>query len=315
MRIDRLLAIVMILISRERVTAKELAERLEVSVRTIHRDIEAIGLAGIPIVSHPGRNGGFGVVDSFRLDRSIPTANDVLTILTALRGMSTALNDRQTALTLEKFRSLASVPDLPLPNLRSDVQINLFPAGTSRYQVMKLSVIRQALNENRVISFGYTSAHGEFTTRIVEPVTLVLNGQHWYIYGYCRLRGGYRLFRLTRMRDVSVLDEVYERHRLDPGTLDWSRLMEMDDSRVERVHLRFGRQVYSKVCDTFDAETVTDGPDNCLEVTVEWPVDEWLHGRILSFGPSVEVIAPKSLRDTIRHKAEAMVRRYENDAH
>jgi predicted DNA-binding transcriptional regulator YafY len=303
----------MILINRERITARELAERLEVSVRTIHRDMEAIGLAGIPVVSFAGRNGGFGVVDSFRLDRSILTANDVLTILTALRGMSTALNDRQTALTLEKLRSIASVPDSPLPNLRSDVQINLFPAGVSRHQVLKLSAIRRALNESRVISFGYTSARGECTTRIVEPVTLVLNGQHWYMYGYCRLRSDYRLFRLTRMRDVAVLDEVYEKHRLDPGALDWSELKDMD-APVEKVHLRFDRQVYSRVCDAFDAETVADGPDNCVEVTVEWPVNEWLHELILSFGPSAEVIAPQSLRDTIRSKAEAMLRRYEKDA-
>ncbi len=310
MRIDRLLAIVMILINREKITARELAERLEVSTRTILRDMEAIGLAGIPVISYPGRNGGFGLVDGFRLDRSVLSASDVLTILTALKGVSTALDDQQTLLTLEKFKSIAAAAGSPLPDPGgSNVEINVFPWGATRYQSDKLATIRKALNERKVISFEYTSTREESTHRVVEPVTLVLKGQHWYIHAYCRLREDYRVFRLTRMREVQILTETFDKHELSPDALDWADFKDVDGPTA-RIQLRFDPTVHSRVCDVFDAERIARTSDGYLEVSVNWPLDEWLQGLILSFGEAVEVVSPLSLRSSIRKKAHGILSRY-----
>jgi predicted DNA-binding transcriptional regulator YafY len=91
MRIDRMLSITVMLLNRDRVSARELAEKFEISIRTVYRDIEAINLAGIPVISYPGNSGGFGIMENYRLDRQLLTLNDMLGILTALKGVNSAL--------------------------------------------------------------------------------------------------------------------------------------------------------------------------------------------------------------------------------
>jgi predicted DNA-binding transcriptional regulator YafY len=93
MRIDRMLAITVMLLNRDRITARELADKFEVSVRTIYRDMDAINLAGIPIVSFAGNDGGFGIMENYRIDSQALTLNDMFTILSAFKGVTTSLDD------------------------------------------------------------------------------------------------------------------------------------------------------------------------------------------------------------------------------
>ncbi len=103
MRIDRMLAITVMLLNRDRISARELAERFEVSVRTVYRDIDAINMAGIPVISYPGNEGGFGIMENFRLDRQLLTLNDMLTILAALKGIDTGLIHKEVGSAIENL--------------------------------------------------------------------------------------------------------------------------------------------------------------------------------------------------------------------
>lgn len=106
MKIERLLSIILMLINRPQLTARELSEKFEVSIRTIYRDIETIIAAGIPVVSWQGKKGGFCLMENYRVDRQLLTLSDITSILTALKGINTTLEDDNIADTIEKIESL-----------------------------------------------------------------------------------------------------------------------------------------------------------------------------------------------------------------
>ena len=120
MKLDRLVSIIVLLLRKERVQARELAEIFEVSVRTILRDIEAINLAGIPIVTYQGANGGIGIAEGYRLDKSVLTENDMSTIISALRGIDGTIPDSRYGILMEKLRN--ALPSSQLEALDAKVQ-------------------------------------------------------------------------------------------------------------------------------------------------------------------------------------------------
>ncbi len=106
MKIDRMMTIIVMLLNRKRVTAKELADKFEVSVRTIYRDIDAIDMAGVPIISYSGNNGGFGIMENYKLDHQLLTPNNLCSLLTALQGINYTFEDIELESSIEKLRTL-----------------------------------------------------------------------------------------------------------------------------------------------------------------------------------------------------------------
>ena len=117
MRIDRMLAIVVLLLNRKTITAKELADRFEVSLRTIYRDIDAVNEAGIPVLSNQGSGGGFSIMENYRLNHQFLSLENSRAIIAALKGVNTALQDREVEMAMEKIRSL--IPAEKAPELDS----------------------------------------------------------------------------------------------------------------------------------------------------------------------------------------------------
>lgn len=120
MKIDRLVSILVILLRRKRIQAKELAQMFEVSVRTILRDVEALNLAGISIVTYQGANGGIGIAEGYRLDKSILTEDDMADIIATLKGAAKTLPDRRHEILMEKFKSILSSSQLEAVNSKAN---------------------------------------------------------------------------------------------------------------------------------------------------------------------------------------------------
>ncbi|GIP34521.1 hypothetical protein J2TS4_37310 [Paenibacillus sp. J2TS4] len=178
MRLDRLLAITMILINRKKVPAKELAEMFEVSPRTIYRDIEAINQAGIPIVSYPGANGGIGIVESYRLDKNVWTPDELASITVALRSISSSYQDAQSDLALEKIKTLIRDDEMESFESRTaHLFIDYSPWSNDPEHKQMITLLQEAARSSRVITFAYRSAEGTVTERKAEPHTLVFKGQ------------------------------------------------------------------------------------------------------------------------------------------
>ena len=210
MKIDRLVSIIMTLLDRERIGARELADTFEVSPRTIYRDIEAINLAGIPIRSVSGVGGGFEIMPEYKLDNKVFSTADLSAILMGLSSLSNVVRGDELINAFEKVKSFIPVEKARDIEIKAN-QISIDPSpwiGRRNIQPY-LEMIKTALREHKLLCFEYTAHHGNRTLRTIEPYQLVLKGSHWYVQGYCYHRNDYRLFKLSRMSKLEMKRETF----------------------------------------------------------------------------------------------------------
>ena len=297
MKIDRLLSITLILINRPMVTAKELCERFDVSLRTIYRDIESIAAAGIPVSSSQGKGGGYSLIENYRVDRQLLSLNDMISILTALKGINTSLNNSDIFNAIDKIESL--VPDDKLTHVNKhfeNIIIDLSPWYDVENQKIMMEMIHSAIRECQLINFNYRNLKGEQTNRQIEPMSLVLKVWCWYCYGYCTEKKDYRLFRLSRMSGCSVLDTKFIR-RLSKFTE--TNLLKKDPRPVVAMKLRFSPNSQNLIEEFFFSCKKEIDNEGFYLISVEYPQDEWVFSTILGFGDACEVLSPLELRTII----------------
>ncbi|MBO7744323.1 YafY family transcriptional regulator [Paenibacillus sp. MWE-103] len=303
MKLERLLSIIYRLLNHEVVSAAELADRYGVSQRTIYRDIEAICAAGIPVVSYQGANGGYGIMKEYKMDKSLLGSDDIASLITLLDSASTVFQDERAQETIQRLKTVQT-DNGRAPSLRMDL-------GSWRAYVALLRAIRASINAGRVVRFRYMNAKDEHQDRTVEPVSLVMKYGTWYLYGYCRTRRDYRVFKLTRMSELAELPDVFEPH---PET----RMDEMfpgggfGHEQVEHAVIRFAAGSSARVLDEFYVDEKTFHEDGTLTLTIVEPIDaEWLIEKLLCFGEYAVVLEPPSLRQRMKKKIAAMLGRYE----
>lgn len=309
MKLERLLSIVMLLLNRRLVQAKELADIFEVSVRTIYRDIESLNLAGIPIVTHQGANGGISLVEGYKLDRNVLTHDELASIVTALQSISTSHHSTATQLLLEKISSVIPASDTEEFRLKTKQFIVDYSAwGEHKGLEEKISLIKQAIEKQQGLKFIYCSAGGEVTERSVDPYTLVLK-RNWYLYAFCQKRQQFRMFKLYRMKDVELLKDSFDRQDISLEGLPWQKEWYAPD-KVQKVVLRFTSKAKQVAEEWFGIDHVTEAGADQYIASAFFPEDQWLYGFILSFGQEVEVLEPEHLRIKIKEIAENIVKLY-----
>jgi predicted DNA-binding transcriptional regulator YafY len=301
MKLERLLAIVLLLINRKRVQAKELAEMFEVSLRTIYRDIDTINQAGIPIVTFQGAGGGIGIMESYRLERNLFAKEDMTMILSMLSGVNKELGDGVIERTIKKVEGM-----LPFSEEKVEpIVIDFSGWGKHHYYKDKISMLKKTVDECRVIRIAYASAQNKESIREIEPVQMHFRTSNWYVFGLCRLRNEYRLFKVSRIRNMEVLEEVFQQHVSVPSIDEYG----WTGKRVT-LTLLFSHEFRAKVEDFFAEEEIRFEQDG-IYVTITYPEDEWLYGFILSFGSDVQVVSPSRIRNIIKRKALEIYSQYE----
>jgi predicted DNA-binding transcriptional regulator YafY len=308
MRIDRMLAITVILLNQDRISARELAERFEVSIRTIYRDVDAISMAGIPITSYAGKQGGFKIIDSFKLDRQLLTMKDMLAILSALKGINATLEDKELDSAIDKITCL--VPDDKTSLLEDHMQhisIEIHPWGYQKSQQKYLKVIHNAIAENQIIEFQYENAKGEVRHRKVEPMTLLFKGYAWYLFSFCLYRNDYRLFRLSRIKDVNVLEEKFARR--DKTHKEYFR-ESYQSAKLVNIILKFSPKIKQKVIEYFGEESVNIQEDGNIIVKFTYPEDDYIYSIILGFEEHIEILEPTYIRERLKEKVEKILSLY-----
>jgi predicted DNA-binding transcriptional regulator YafY len=308
---DRLLSIVIYLLNRELVSARELAEHFRVSVRTIQRDIETIDLAGIPVVAVQGPHGGYGIMKNFTLDRQFVSTEDLFYILTALHGVEASLPAGSVAGTLEKIRSLLPNPEQEALREREErLHIDHSAFGGSRAQQAIFGELQKAIDRQQLVTFTYSNNRLETERRSVEPMTLVFKWRSWYLYAYCLLREDYRLFRLGRIRELELQSRRFRRReksfsRFQAELSGWGSAPQVE------LTLRFLPFIRPVVEEFYPPEEREEQVDGSLIVRCSMPEDGWVYGLILSYGSYVEVLAPQHIRRIIRESAREIAALYE----
>ncbi len=305
MKVDRLLSIVLVLLRRQRVQARELAELFEVSPRTILRDIEAINQAGIPIVTFQGSGGGIGIAEGFRLERGLLSQDDMAALLTAMRSLSATLSDTRLTVLGEKLRGVLPERHFAAADAKSrEVYLDLTPWGGGALLALVRS-LREAVGAHREVRFDYIDSHGARTQRTVQPYTVVLKGQNWYLYAWCPQRQDFRLFKLHRMSRSQVLDATFQPLSVNLDELPWDR---GGEQAALDMLLRIDTAMESVAIEWF-GEAAIQRQEDCLVVRAAWPDNQWLYSFLLGLGPALTVLEPPDLR---RRVAELARQTWEN---
>lgn len=311
MKLDRLLSIVIMLLNRDRVQAKDLAEYFDVSIRTIYRDIDTINNAGIPIVTYQGNKGGLGIVDTYKIDRQVLTLQDMVSMLSVLKGMNTTFKDRQLQDAIEKIDAL--VPDNKQEYVKNHVDqvvIDVMPWGTSGGQKKKMLMLQRAIANNRLITFSYRDGNGTKSARTVEPMTMIFKATAWYLFAYCKLRNDFRLFRLTRIKQLEILTETYIRQVADYKQYDSCIA---DKSEMIQLVIKFSKQIRQTAEDYFDESFLKYEKNGDIIATFELPENDWIQSYLLSLGEHAEVLKPQRMRHLLKEKAKKISRIYKHD--
>ena len=309
MRVYRLLSIIMLLLNRDKASAVELAAYFEVSPRTIYRDIEAICQAGIPIVSYQGINGGFSIMENYKMDKNLFTPEEIISILAALEGLNSTFDDRKIKDITEKMKAL--LPTNPKSDYQTNEEliIDLNPWSNNKSLKERINLIRKAINSKNIIKFNYINLKQEQLTRKAEPMSLILKGSSWYLYAFCLLRDDFRIFKLTRMRELNLLEDFFKTRTKNFSIFEEENNWNKSDNIVHLV-LKFKTSSLLAVQDYFAEEEIEFKEDGSIIVEVDYPEDEWLPNFLLGFGDNVEVINPERYRKLLKEKANSIIKQY-----
>lgn len=296
--LSRLLGIIYILLKKGTVTAGELAQQFEVSVRTIYRDVEQLSLAGIPVYARKSKNGGISLTERFVLDKMMISEEEQRRILAALASLRET-GAREEEEILQKLGTFfkADIPDW--------VAIDFSDWSGRRQELFEQ--IRQAILERRVLEFDYYGQYGEMSRRTVEPVQLLFKDYTWYVRAYCRKRQDMRLFKVLRMKRVELLEETFEGGRSFPMEAAYENKPRTETQEI--VFIIDKKEAY-RVYDRFEEEEITLLPDGDFRITLRAPLDDWVYGVILSFGPSAGVISPEYVKKEMIQKIQDMGKKY-----
>lgn len=300
MKNSRLFEILYILMEHRETTAGALAERLEVSVRTIYRDLDTLSAAGIPVYTEKGHGGGIRLMEQFQLDRTLLGEDEQEHIMTALQSLD-AVGAGDSSRLLSQLAGLFGRQTVDW----LEVDFETWGAGMQEKEYFELC--KSAILHRRLLTFQYYNSSGIKSRRTVEPVRLTFKGGHWYVSGYCRKKQGFRLFRLNRIRELQMEREEFSMRK----AAEVCEQKEEKPVEMTALKLRFTEAAGFQVLDFFAEEDIVRLDDGGFEVKAAFTPGRWLTGFILSFGADARVLEPEWLKVHIKKEAEKIRKLYD----
>ena len=303
MKIDRLIGILSVLLQQDKVTAPELAERFEVSRRTINRDIEDLCKAGIPIYTMQGVGGGIQIINDYKFDRTLLTSKDMQMILAGLRSLDSVSGNNYYSQLMEKLKLGSSdfigSGDYILIDLSSWYKTSLAP---------KIETIQEAITDKKMLSFTYYAPKGE-STRAVEPYYLVFRWSSWYVWSWCSEKKDFRLFKLNRMDNVKALSENFQVREVPFPDLSNERIF----PGGIKVKALFESEMKWRLVEEFGIHCFEEQPDGKLLFHADYTDKDNLISWLLTFGNKVIILEPENIRNELVKIAESVIRVYNTD--
>lgn len=299
MKVDRLIGIITILLKRDKVTAPFLAEKFEVSRRTINRDIEDICKAGIPIITTQGYDGGISIAEGYKIDKTLLTYQEVESILTGLKSIESIFNSSYINKIADKF-SNKEIMESSNGNILIDLSSHY-----KRSLTHKIEVIKKAINEEHLITFRYFYDKGE-VEKVIEPYLLIFRWSSWYILGYCIERRDFRLFKLNRITDLVDMKKVFYKRDVPKEKLEFDSFF---TSEIKLVAI-FENKVKYRLIEEYGVESFTYLENSKLMFEMGFSNMDNLLSWVKSFGDLVYVIEPKEVCLELKKNAENILKMY-----
>lgn len=296
MQNSRLFQILYLLMAKNGMQVSELAEKTEVSTRTIRRDIDALSAAGVPIYTTRGRSGGVHLMPGFVLDKSLLSDAEQDEILYALKSISATGLHNDLLDRLEGQFGKQNVDWI-------DIDFSFW--GAPEQQRQMFADIKESILSCNLLRFDYYGSNGRHTVRTVQPYRLCFRGMSWYLQAFCTDRQDFRVFKLSRMHDIQMQWQSFVRRGIPPALSHGD-----SDIALVSLQLRFNAAVSYQVYDAFPPEAIHTLQNGCLEVRQQFPDTPWVLQFLLSFGAEVTVLAPECLRDALANEAKKISKLY-----
>jgi len=297
MQINRLFEIVYILLDKKSLTSKELAERFEVSSRTIYRDIETLSSAGIPVYMSKGKGGGISLLPDFVLNKTIITEEEKEDILSSLKAVN-AVNLNKTDTALKKLSSLFRESSADW------IEVDFSSWANAQNETKTFNTIKSAILGKKIIYFSYASAKGQQTAREIEPLKLCFKSGAWYLYGYCKVRCDFRFFKLRRIKSLCISEKFFQQK--SPKQILSTKNVFSEES--VKLKLKLSAEMAYRVYDEFDRyEQLEDGS---FIAEINYPKGDWIFYYITTFGSQCEILEPENVRNDMKIELQKTLKQY-----
>lgn len=299
MKNARLFQILYLLLEKGTMTAPALAKALEVSVRTVYRDVEALSMAGVPITASAGKGGGIRLMEGYTFDKALLSDEEQNQLLFAIQSLQAA--DQQVGMLLSKLGSVFQKANT------NWIEVDFSRWGFGQSDSKKFEQLKDAILHKQVLSIEYCGTTGSTSHRSIHPLKLVYKDKSWYLKAYCQKAGDYRIFKVSRILSLSPTGERFDEDYSAPP-------LEQQPAPYAQVTLRlhFSPRMAFRIYDEFAPACICPQPDSSLLVTVDFPLDEWVLGYLFSFGTELTILEPLSLRAQLAAYAEKIYQHHKS---
>ena len=302
MKYQVMLKMLIMLTSKRQVTAKEIADRFEISQRSVYRYVEELNVSGVPVDVVRGRYGGIFIADTYRLPSGYFTRGEYDAVINALEAMGGQINDDNVTSALEKLARRRKEDKREL-----SVCGNIIVDGGSWADMgsfsEKMRVCEQAVKDSLSLDIDYISRDGEHSRRVIDPHVLIFKQNVWYVYAFCHSRQEFRTFKIGRIKLARFTGGKFEKKEISREDIPLN--FEYSSEQLTEVTLEIKKDALADVEELIGVDNV-EPKGNALIATVALPDDETLVEKILSYGGKVKVIAPTSLKERVKKAALAI---------
>lgn len=307
MKFEIMLAILLDLLSKRFVKANYLAEKYEVTVRSIYRYISALENAGVPLYSVRGNNGGFAIVDTYRLSSTFMTTSEFEKTISALTAITDSVPDKVLSSALNKLKAVIKKEYSGFDIKSGNLIIDAGPWGDAVGYKSKLAILQKSIDENKKLFIRYHDRNGDISERVIHPHFILFKQGLWYTYAYCELRNDFRFFKTGRIEQAMLTENKFARKDIAKSELPldfWHNNVETVD-----VVMEIDKRCLSDVEEWIGTENVENIGGKFI-ASVKLPFDSGLVSKIMNYGSGIKVSEPKILSDAIKKCAEDILGRY-----
>lgn len=291
--------IVYLLLEKQQVTARQLAQHFEVSIRTIYRDIDKLAMSGVPVYTNKGKGGGICLMENYTLSKSMLSEAEQGEILASLQSLS-AVTMAENNQTLQKLSALFK------HDLTNWIEIDFSDwSGERKDQFQHL---KEAILNRQIVEFLYHNTTGQTAKRLVKPLQLWFKHGAWYLRAICIHKGEMRTFKMNRMKQLVVTSQHYE-------PVEFETVSEKTDESLypkvyETTRVMITPEMSFRVYDEFEEDQIDKQPDGSFIITMKCPIDQWLYGYFMSFGEYLRVLSPEAVKQQFKEKIVAIAKQY-----
>ena len=304
MKKDRLYALTLYLLNHGKTSASELAKHFEVSVRTIQRDIDALCQAGIPICAFTGTNGGYEILNDFKMNNQLASEDEYAYIATAINGLKTVTNNPLADDIYEKITAISQKN-----NTGMILDFSVLREGDEKL----LQKLQSAVKNKQVVKFSYTNNSGETREHRVEPIAVIYKWYAWYMLAFNPTKQDYRTYKPVRMEEVCITEDKFSKeHRSMEDILNDCSSSYHGKDVSTKVRLRCRGNAIHRIKEYLNGQLIETFEDGTafMEIRIV-EAEQWWIGVVLSQGNEVEVIEPEHIKNRIIECAKDILFLYE----